>query len=100
MRNVKSIEIFQQGDIIAIEICANAFLLHMVRNIAGALIEVGRGNQATNWIDKLLAGRDRKKSAATAPAAGLYLIDVGYPKQFALPYRQPPPYLLGAGVTQ
>lgn len=100
MRNVKSIEIFQQGDIIAIEICANAFLLHMVRNIAGALIEVGRGNQATNWIDKLLAGRDRKKSAATAPAAGLYLIDVGYPERFALPYRQPPPYLLGAGVTQ
>lgn len=100
MRNVKSIEVFQQGDIIAIEICANAFLLHMVRNIAGALIEVGRGKQPVSWIGALLAGRDRTKSAATAPAAGLYLIDVGYPEQFTLPYRQPPPYLLGAGVAE
>jgi len=100
MRNVKSIEVFQQGDIIAIEICANAFLLHMVRNIAGALMEVGRGTQQANWIGRLLEGRDRTQSAATAPAAGLYLIDVGYPAQFALPDRQPPAYLLGAGAAQ
>jgi len=100
MRNVKSIEVFQQGDIIAIEICANAFLLHMVRNIAGALMAVGKGKQKVDWIESLLAGRDRTKSAATAPAAGLYLIDVGYPEQYAIPYRQPPAYLLGAGAVQ
>jgi tRNA pseudouridine38-40 synthase len=100
MRNVQSVEVFQRDDIIAIEICSNAFLLHMVRNIAGALIEVGRGNQQAAWIGTLLAGRDRTKSAATAPAAGLYLIDVGYPEQFKLPYRPPPAYLLGAGATQ
>ena len=99
MRNVKSVEVFQQGDIIAIEICANAFLLHMVRNIAGALIAVGRGKQKVGWIIELLAGRDRTQSAETAPAAGLYLIDVGYPEQYQLPYRLPPAYLLGAGAS-
>ena len=98
MRNVKSIEVFQRGDIIAIEICANAFLLHMVRNIAGALIAIGRGEQKTAWIAELLAGRDRSQSAATAPAAGLYLIDVAYPRQHALPDRPLPAYLLGAGA--
>ncbi len=97
MRNVKSVKVFQQGDIIAIEICANAFLLHMVRNIAGALMAVGRGQQSVSWISELLAGRDRTQSAATAPAAGLYLIDVNYPEQFQLPYRPPPAYLLGSG---
>ena len=100
MRNVQSVEVFQQGDIIAIDICANAFLLHMVRNIAGALIEVGRGSRQESWIGQLLAERDRTKSAATAPAAGLYLIDVGYPDSFVLPYRQAPAYLLGAGAAQ
>ena len=99
MRNVQSVEVFQQGDIIAIEICANAFLLHMVRNIAGALIEVGRGKQNASWVGELLAECDRTKSAATAPAAGLYLLDVGYPEPFKLPTRQPPAYLLGAGAT-
>ncbi len=100
MRNVQSIEVFQQGDIIAIEIRANAFLLHMVRNIAGALMEVGRGKQKVSWVKRLLDGRDRTKAAATAPATGLYLLDVGYPEQFTLPYRQPPAYLLGAGAVQ
>ena len=100
MRNVQSVEVFQEGDIIAIDICANAFLLHMVRNIAGALIEVGRGSRQESWIGQLLAERDRTKSAATAPAAGLYLIDVGYPDSFVLPYRQAPAYLLGAGAAQ
>ena len=100
MRNVQSIEVFQQGDIIAIEIRANAFLLHMVRNIAGALMEVGRGKQKVSWVKRLLEGRDRTKAAATAPAKGLYLLDVGYPEQFTLPYRQPPAYLLGAGAVQ
>ncbi|OUS12112.1 tRNA pseudouridine(38-40) synthase TruA [Gammaproteobacteria bacterium 53_120_T64] len=96
MRDVKSVKVFQQGDIIAIEICANAFLLHMVRNIAGALMAVGRGQQGVPWLGELLAGRDRTQSAATAPAAGLYLIDVKYPQQFNMPYRPPPPYLLGS----
>lgn len=97
MRDVKSVQVFQRGDIIAIEICANAFLLHMVRNIAGSLMAVGKGEQQPIWIAELLAGRDRTKAASTAPAAGLYLIDVAYPEVFALPYREPPPYLLGAG---
>ncbi len=99
MRNVTSVEVFQQGNTIAIEICANAFLLHMVRNIAGALIAVGRGQQQKDWIGKLLLGQDRTKSAVTAPAAGLYLLDVTYPKQYTLPYRQPPAHLLAAGNT-
>ena len=95
MRNVLSVDFFSRGDIIAFDICANAFLLHMVRNIVGTLIEVGRGKQNPAWLAQLLAARDRTKAAMTAPAAGLYLLDVAYPDTFGLPDREPPAYLLG-----
>lgn len=70
---------------VVVDIKANAFVHHMVRNIVGSLIEVGRGEQEPQWIEWLLAAKDRKLAAATAKAEGLYLVAVDYPAQFELP---------------
>ena len=85
MRNVHAIAISRSGDEIAIEIQANAFLHHMVRNIVGSLLPIGRGEQREAWLAELLAGRDRAKAGPTAPAAGLTFLGPRYPAQWNLP---------------
>ena len=70
---------------LTIEATANAFLHHMVRNIAGLLIAIGKGEAPAAWAAEVLAGRDRRLSAPTAPAEGLYLWSVRYPEAFGLP---------------
>jgi len=85
VRTIEYLEITRRNDFIIIDIKANAFLHHMVRNIAGSLIEVGRGNQPVDWLGTLLTLKDRSKAAATAKPGGLYLVEVDYPAQFALP---------------
>lgn len=95
MRNVHSLEVKRRGELVVIEIVANAFLHHMVRNIAGALMAVGDGRRPVNWISQLLVGRDRTLGAETAPGSGLYLVDTGYPAHFGLPSTPYGPTLLG-----
>jgi tRNA pseudouridine38-40 synthase len=95
MRNVQFIEVKRRGDLVILEILANAFLHHMVRNIAGALLAVGDGRKPQHWIAELLTGRDRSAAAETAPANGLYLVDVEYPTHFNLPPTPYGPMLLG-----
>ena len=85
IRTIEYLNIVRRKDFIIIDIKANAFLHHMVRNIAGSLIEVGRGNQPVDWLQTLLAYKDRSKAAATAKPGGLYLVEVDYPTEFALP---------------
>lgn len=97
MRDVQSVAVTRRGDLVAIEIKANAFLHHMVRNIAGALLAVGDKRKPAAWIAELMAGRDRSVAAETAPAEGLYLVDVEYPVHFGLPPTPYGPILLGAG---
>ncbi|MDN7136605.1 tRNA pseudouridine(38-40) synthase TruA [Pseudidiomarina sp. 1ASP75-14] len=84
-RCVTHIDVSGHGDFVVIDIAANAFLHHMVRNIVGTLLEVGRGEQPVSWPGELLMQRDRTLAAATAKAAGLYLVQVDYPAQYALP---------------
>lgn len=84
-RFVKVVRIYREGQFIITEITANAFLLHMVRNIMGVLIEIGLGKQSSIWAQELLIGQDRKKAARTAPPFGLYLVKAHYPSEFALP---------------
>ncbi|KMW72378.1 tRNA pseudouridine synthase A [Photorhabdus luminescens subsp. luminescens] len=84
-RNMMHINVNRFGHYVVIDIKANAFVHHMVRNIAGSLMEIGCGNQDINWMAQLLALKDRTKAAATAKAAGLYLVAVDYPEQFDLP---------------
>ncbi|KFZ36746.1 tRNA pseudouridine synthase A [Shewanella mangrovi] len=84
-RNVHRVDVTRHGDFIIVDIAANAFLHHMVRNIVGSLLEVGYGNQEEHWIADVLAMKDRTKAAATAKPHGLYLVDVTYPEHFDLP---------------
>jgi tRNA pseudouridine38-40 synthase len=67
-----------QGQLLEYRIAADGFLPRMVRNIAGALVEIGRGVQPPSWIEELLAVRDRRYAAGTAPPQGLILWRVGY----------------------
>lgn len=94
MRNVHFVEVSRRGDWVVVDIQANAFLLHMVRNIVGTLIAVGSGAQPPGWTAEVFEARDRTRAAMTAPPQGLFLVDVDYPDEFALPREQPGPALL------
>ena len=91
VRNVTKLEIIRQGDIITFEIRANGFLQHMVRNIIGSLVYVGKGKYPPQWIGELLKGCDRAYAAPTFSAAGLYLGGISYDPEWRLPgFIEPP----------
>ena len=85
VRDLQQIAVRREGDELLIEVQANAFLHHMVRNIVGSLIVVGRGEQPANWVGELLRGRDRTVAGPTAPAAGLTFLGPRYPREWGLP---------------
>ena len=89
-RNITNISIEQSGDWITLEVSANAFLQHMVRNITGTLASIGAGEQPARWIAELLESRDRKKGGIAAPPHGLTLASVDYPESAGIP--KPPGY--------
>ena len=93
-RNITRASITAVGELLVFEVSANAFVLHMVRNIIGSLMEVGFGRRDPSWIAELLRGKDRRKSAATASPKGLYLADVCYPEYFGLPLSSGGPIFL------
>lgn len=86
-RCIHFVQVTRHGDFIYVDIAANAFLHHMVRNIVGSLLMVGTGEQPDEWIAGLLAGRDRTLAGPTAPAQGLYLVKVTYPEGCGLPQQ-------------
>ncbi|MEW6169557.1 MAG: tRNA pseudouridine(38-40) synthase TruA [Pseudomonadota bacterium] len=88
MRRLDALDVRRCGDFVVIDVCGNAFLHHMVRNIAGTLALVGLGRQPVDWVAGVLAGRDRSRAGMTAPADGLYFVGPEYPAEFGLP---PPP---------
>ncbi|MDH5355030.1 MAG: tRNA pseudouridine(38-40) synthase TruA [Gammaproteobacteria bacterium] len=92
-RNVHEISISRQGELIYLDIKANAFLYHMVRNLAGSLMAVGKGEQSNEWFAEILASKDRNLADVTAPAAGLYLLRAYYPDQYKLPNKGQKPVL-------
>ena len=85
VRDLTRLEVRRVGDFVLLEVTANAFLHHMVRNVAGLLIHVGMGEATPDFAAEVLAGRDRRLAPATAAAAGLYLWRVHYPSVFGLP---------------
>lgn len=85
LRRLDRIRVARDGDCVLLEVTANAFLHHMVRNLAGALLEVGDGRRPEAWIAEVLAARSRQLSGITAPASGLYFAGVEYPARFELP---------------
>lgn len=95
VREVMSLNVHREGELILIDITANAFLHHMVRNIAGVLMVIGEGKQTTEWALEVLQARDRTASAATAQPQGLYLVHVEYPAIYELPTFTGRPLMLG-----
>jgi tRNA pseudouridine38-40 synthase len=85
MRFMQSIDVAAEGAFVYIDIQANAFLHHMVRNIVGSLLKVGSGDRSVAWIAELLVLKDRTRAGPTAPAQGLYLVAVQYPDEYDLP---------------
>lgn len=99
-RDVSHVRVFRQGRFVIIDIQANAFVHHMVRNIAGSLIEIGAGEQETDWMAWLLTRKDRTLAAATAKPNGLYLVDVRYPSRFAIPQNPLGPLFLADNLAE
>lgn len=85
MRNVTRIDVSRDHDMVYIDIAANAFLHHMVRNIAGVLMAIGAGEQPPMWARQVLEARDRTAGGITAPASGLYFMEAYYPAHFGIP---------------
>ncbi len=84
MRHVHDCRVGRVGEFVFIDIIANAFLHHMVRNIAGVLMAVGSGRKPVPWVNDVLSAKDRRMGAETAPPYGLYLVAVEYPEEFEI----------------
>ncbi|HZS31878.1 MAG TPA: tRNA pseudouridine(38-40) synthase TruA [Methylomirabilota bacterium] len=76
---VRSARVVVRRDEVWVLLSADAFLHHMVRNVVGTVVEIGRGRRPVEWAGAVLAGRDRRGAGPTAPAAGLFLLSVRYP---------------------
>ncbi len=85
LRTINQLTVQRQGPLVVIDVIANAFLHHMVRNLAGVLMAIGAGEQPVRWVREVLAARDRQSGGVTAPAGGLYFIHAAYPDRFCLP---------------
>ena len=85
IRNISSISVRRDGESVHLNVSANAFLMHMVRNITGTLVAIGSGDEAVEWCGQVLDSRDRTRGGVAAPPHGLTLNDVEYPPEFDLP---------------
>jgi len=90
VKDLRRIEIVRKDDFILFEFCASAFLHHMVRNLVGSLVYVGKGKHPPGWMRELLASRNRVNAAPTFSAHGLYLTGVGYEAHWGLPQSASP----------
>lgn len=78
IKTLRRADVARHGDLLVFDFEASAFLHHMVRNIVGALVYVGKGAHPSEWLGELLAGRDRARAAPTFEACGLYFAGVDY----------------------
>jgi tRNA pseudouridine38-40 synthase len=85
VRTIQHISVCRFGDNVILNVAANGFLYHMVRNVAGSLMEVGKGNQPVDWLAGVLLARDRTLAAPTAAGDGLYFMGARYPEKYGLP---------------
>ena len=85
VREITRIAVDRDGDWITLEVTANAFLQHMVRNIAGTLAAIGLGEQELAWAAEVLRRRDRTAGGIAAPPHGLTLVSVNYPASYNIP---------------
>jgi len=93
-RNIHSLTCTRYDDYLVIEVTANAFLHHMVRNIVGTLIEIGDGRRSSDWVREIIDVKNRCSAGVTAPANGLYFVAVEYPEHYNLPSKKRAPLFL------
>lgn len=94
VRHVTRLDITQHGPLIVIDVQANAFLHHMIRNFAGVLMAIGCGKCEPIWAKEVLDARDRGQGGVTASPCGLYFVDVGYSEVFDLPASDSNPHFI------
>ena len=91
IRTLHSLDVIRHGELIELRVYANAFLHHMIRNIAGVLLAIGRGEKPPEWATDVLDLRDRTLGGVTAPPDGLYFERVWYPDRYRIPAPPPVP---------
>ena len=94
VKTLRQLDIYREGDMLIFDVSADAFLHHMVRNIVGCLVYVGKGKYPVEWLAEVLESRDRKRAAPTFAPDGLYLRHIKYDAKWRLPQQQE----LGAGI--
>ena len=85
VRELRALDVKRDGARVVIRAHANAFLHHMVRNLAGVLMDIGAGEREPDWAREVLDARDRTVGGITAPPDGLYLAAIEYPEAFGIP---------------
>ena len=90
IRTLHRLDISRQGEMVILDLEANGFLHHMVRNIAGVLMKIGAGEAPPSWAREVLELRDRTQGGVTASPDGLYFVTAYYPEEFAIPVLLPP----------
>ena len=88
LREIREIAVIRSQHEVRIDVTANGFLYHIVRNIAGSLMSIGREEKSVSWLQQLLLSGDRTQAAATAAAEGLYFVGARYPEQYQLPQNE------------
>jgi len=96
VRTISAISVYTHGELVVLDVQANAFLHHMIRNIAGVLISIGAGEASPEWALEVLKAKDRRKGGVTAPPHGLYFVDVKYPQEYGLPKSKVGPFFIGS----
>ncbi len=87
IKNLQQLDIHREGEMLIFDLRADAFLHHMVRNIVGCLVYVGKGKYPVSWLTDVLAGRERQRAAPTFPPDGLYLRHIHYEPKWKLPQQ-------------
>ncbi|SBS29675.1 tRNA pseudouridine synthase A [Marinomonas spartinae] len=94
IRTILNFSVQQLGQYVVLDVRANAFLHHMIRNFAGVLIAIGAGEQPVEWAKHILEAKDRTKGGVTASPSGLYFVDAEYPEHFNIPKPTLGPHFL------
>lgn len=94
VREVRRLTVHRYGKLVVIDVTANAFLHHMIRNFAGVLMKIGAGEAEPIWAQEVLDARDRRLGGVTAPPFGLYFVDARYPEHYRLPASELGPVFL------
>ncbi|MCZ2720357.1 tRNA pseudouridine(38-40) synthase TruA [Marinomonas sp. 15G1-11] len=94
IRTIMNFDVYEANSYIVLDVRANAFLHHMIRNFAGVLMAIGAGDKPVKWAEEVLQARDRTVAGVTAPPYGLYFVDAEYPEKYGLPSLPLGPHFL------